>query len=72
MHSYCYFVPLLTSFVDCVCVFEAATALGELLFLTLHHVTPSVSHMARVALLFMCVYPLLDMTVSGPTPMMTV
>lgn len=48
-------------------VYVAVTPLGELLFLRLHHVTPSVSHMARLALLFMCVYPLLDMTVSSPT-----
>lgn len=44
------------------------TPLGELLFKKLHHVTSSVSHMARTALLFMCMYPLLDMTVSIAPP----
>ena len=61
MHFHCYFAALL---LISLFVFVAITSLGDLLFVRLHHVTPSVSHMARVALLFMCAYPLFDMTVS--------
>ena len=48
-------------------MFVAVTPLGQLLFERLHHVTSSVGHMSQIALLFMCAYPLFDMTVSSPT-----
>ncbi|XP_065915290.1 progressive ankylosis protein homolog B-like isoform X2 [Dysidea avara] len=56
---YCTIMALITCL---LLILIAVTPLGQLLFERLHHVTSSVGHMSQVALLFMCAYPLFDMT----------